>query len=84
MIALSSSSRHIPPNKPHRNKWRGRQEGALPFTQSTEFWAVSFSIPSGLGGMKENKRGEKLLRHEVQTDRRILDKDRGIHEKKSE
>ena len=62
------SSRHVPPIKPHRNKWIGWGERALPFTQSTEFWAVSFSTPSGLGGMKENKRGEKLVRQETQTE----------------
>lgn len=43
------------------------EEWALPFTQSTEFWVVSFSTPSGLDGMKENKRGEKLVRQEMQT-----------------
>lgn len=41
------------------------KEWALPLAQSTEFWVVSFSIPSGLDGMKENKRGEKLLRQEI-------------------
>lgn len=41
------------------------EEWTLPFTQSTEFWVVSFSIPSGLDGMKENKKGEKLVRQEI-------------------